>query len=197
MICEIRMEKIIRTERLFLREMNNDDFDALYRVLADKTIMRHYPYTFDEARVHKWIETNIERYRVFGFGLWAVCLKDTGELIGDCGLTMQNIGGFIRHEIGYHISRYDDADGGVCSDLLAEKPIQRKQSRGHGRDDQQGRNSIYDRAVCCCDGTILLHIAGVPYCKYPAKHIVRHNELPCSLPHIQENSLLCYCLCCK
>ena len=97
------MEKIIRTERLFLREMNNDDFDALYRVLADKNIMRHYPYTFDEARVHKWIETNIERYRVFGFGLWAVCLKDTGELIGDCGLTMQNIGGFIRPEIGYHI----------------------------------------------------------------------------------------------
>ncbi|MBQ6634710.1 MAG: GNAT family N-acetyltransferase [Ruminococcus sp.] len=62
-----------------------------------------YPYTFDEARVHKWIETNIERYHIFGFGLWAVCLKDTGEMIGDCILTMQNIGGFIRPEIGYHI----------------------------------------------------------------------------------------------
>lgn len=33
------MEKIIRTERLFLREMNNDDFDAFYRVLADKNII--------------------------------------------------------------------------------------------------------------------------------------------------------------
>ncbi len=83
--------------------MNSDDFDALYRVLADKDNMRHYPYTFDEARVRKWIETNIERYRVLGFGLWAVCLKDTGEMIGDCGLTMQNINGFIRPEIGYHI----------------------------------------------------------------------------------------------
>ena len=26
---------------------------------------------------------NIERYRVLGFGLWAVCLKETGEMIGD------------------------------------------------------------------------------------------------------------------
>ena len=47
----------------------------------------------------------IERYQIFGFGLWAVCLKDTGEMIGDCGLTMQTIGGVIKPEIGYHIRK--------------------------------------------------------------------------------------------
>ena len=96
----------LETERLLLREMNMDDFDALYRVLADSDIMQHYPYSFDEKRVRGWIERNIERYKIFGFGLWAVCLKDTGEMIGDCGLTMQNIGGVIKPEIGYHI-RHD------------------------------------------------------------------------------------------
>lgn len=35
----------------------------------------------------------------------AVCLKETGELIGDCGLIMQNIGGVIKPEIGYHICK--------------------------------------------------------------------------------------------
>ena len=65
--------------------------------------MQHYPCTFDEARVRGWIARNIERYRIYGFGLWAVCLKDTGELIGDCGLTMQLIDGAERPEIGYHI----------------------------------------------------------------------------------------------
>ena len=95
----------IETERLFLREMNKDDYDALYSVLADPDIIRYYPYTFDEKRVHGWIEKNIERYRVFGFGLWAVCLRETGEMIGDCGLTMQNINGTICPEIGYHIRR--------------------------------------------------------------------------------------------
>ena len=93
----------IETERLLLREMKENDFDALYEVLADADIMQHYPYTFDESRVRNWIQRNIERYRIFGFGLWAVCLKETGKMIGDCGLTMQLIGGEIKPEIGYHI----------------------------------------------------------------------------------------------
>lgn len=94
---------IIETERLFLREMTENDFDALYNVLADSDIMQHYPYTFDEARVSKWIQRNVERYQIYGFGLWAVCLKETGEMIGDCGLTMQLINGQLKPEIGYHI----------------------------------------------------------------------------------------------
>lgn len=101
----------IDTERLFLREMTPEDFNALYAVLADSDIMQHYPYTFDEARVKNWISKNIERYHVFGFGLWAVCLKSTGEMIGDCGLTMQNIGSTILPEIGYHIARAHQHQG--------------------------------------------------------------------------------------
>ena len=93
----------IETKRLILREMTDDDFHALYQVLADSDIMQHYPYTFDENRVRNWIARNQARYRIFGFGLWAVCLKETGEMIGDCGLTMQLIGGQIKPEIGYHI----------------------------------------------------------------------------------------------
>jgi len=95
----------IETDRLRLREMREDDYDALYAVLGDAENMRHYPYTFDEARVRGWIARNIERYRVFGFGLWAVELRETGEMIGDCGLSMQIIHGEIRPEIGYHIRR--------------------------------------------------------------------------------------------
>lgn len=59
----------IETERLFLRELTNKDFDALYKVLADSDIMQHYPYTFDESRVQNWINRSIERYNIFGFGL--------------------------------------------------------------------------------------------------------------------------------
>ena len=94
---------VIETERLLLREMTEEDFHALYKVLADSDIMQHYPYVFDANRVRNWILRNIERYRVFGFGLWAVCLKATGEMIGDCGLTMQLINGEVKPEIGYHI----------------------------------------------------------------------------------------------
>ena len=94
---------IMKTKRLLLREMTEDDFDALYQILADPKVMQYYPNTFDKIGVRNWITRNMERYRIFGFGLWAVCLKETGEMIGDCGLTMQLIGGQIKPEIGYHI----------------------------------------------------------------------------------------------
>ena len=105
------MKKILETERLFLREMTMDDFDSLYAVLADPEIMQHYPYSFDEERVRSWIERNMKRYTDDGFGLWAVCLKDTGEMIGDCGLTLQNIDGQMLPEIGYHIRKDQQRKG--------------------------------------------------------------------------------------
>ena len=49
------------TDRLILREMTYDDYDALYNVLADSDIMCHYPYIFDEKRVRGWIEKSIRR----------------------------------------------------------------------------------------------------------------------------------------
>ena len=103
----------IFTERLILRELTPEDTPALCEVLGDREIMRYYPCAFDEVRVRGWIEKNLERYRIFGFGLWAVCLKENGGLIGDCGLTMQNINGSIRPEIGYHIRR-DMQRRGLC-----------------------------------------------------------------------------------
>ena len=112
------MKKVIETQRLFLREMTMDDYDALYRVLADQSIMQHYPYTFDEERVRAWIERNMNRYKDYGFGLWAVCLKDTGEMIGDCGLTLQNIEGEMLPEIGYHI-RADQQRKGYAREAAA------------------------------------------------------------------------------
>lgn len=105
------MKPIIETRRLALREMTPGDFDALYAVLSDAEIMRHYPYAFDEVRVKRWIDVNIQRYRECGFGLWAVCLKDTGEMIGDCGLTLQMIDGQSLPEIGYHIRRDQQRKG--------------------------------------------------------------------------------------
>lgn len=109
---------VIETKCLLLRDMTENDYDALYKVLADSDIMQHYPYTFDEARVRGWISKNIERYRIFGFGLWAVCLKETGEMIGDCGLTMQLINGQIKPEIGYHI-RKDQQRRGYAKEAAA------------------------------------------------------------------------------
>ena len=67
--------------------------------------MKHYPKTYDAKMTKDWIEWNIQNYQKYGFGIWAVVLKETGVFIGDCGLTIQNIDGEFLPEIGYHIHK--------------------------------------------------------------------------------------------
>ena len=96
---------IIETNRLILREYTLDDFDNLYEIVSDPETMRHYPKPFDEERTRDWIEWNLENYKNYGFGLWVVTLKETGEFIGDCGISIQNIDWELLPEIGYHIHK--------------------------------------------------------------------------------------------
>ncbi len=96
---------VIETKRLILRELSHDDFDTLYDILSDFETMKYYPSPYDKNGVERWINWSIENYKTFGFGLWAVVLKETNEMIGDCGLTMQIINKKIRPEIGYHLNK--------------------------------------------------------------------------------------------
>jgi [ribosomal protein S5]-alanine N-acetyltransferase len=96
---------ILETTRLLLREFRRDDVGALALVISDPETMRFYPAPFDQAGVERWIEHNLRRYAQYGHGLWGMVLKSTGELIGDCGLTFQNVGGVDELEIGYHVRR--------------------------------------------------------------------------------------------
>ena len=96
---------LIETERLLLREYTMDDFDALFEIMSDEETMKHYPSPFDKERTRGWITWNIENYSKYGFGLWAVVLKETNEFIGDCGITIQDIDGEFFPEIGYHIHK--------------------------------------------------------------------------------------------
>ena len=116
----------METERLTLRPMIREDFDALHEILSDPEIMQHYPAPFSEEQTRKWIVRNMERYAELGFGLWAVILKETGELIGDCGVTMQNIHSQLLPEIGYHIHKKHQRHGcaseaaRACMDFIFE-----------------------------------------------------------------------------
>ena len=96
---------ILETERLLLRELVPADVDALAAVLSDSETMRYYPAALDRAGVAAWIERNRRRYIDAGHGLWAMVLKSTGEVIGDCGLTRQTVDEVEEIEIGYHVRR--------------------------------------------------------------------------------------------
>lgn len=95
----------LETPRLLLRRMSADDLDALCAVLGDAEAMQYYPHPFSRQEVEQFIQKQILRYKNDGFGLWAVILKGTGELIGDCGLAMQEVEGQRQLEVGYHLRR--------------------------------------------------------------------------------------------
>ena len=109
---------ILETRRLILREFEEADLDSLYQVLGDREISRHYPYDFDLERTENWILRNRTRYQTDGFGLWAVILKESGELIVDCGLTLQPIQDEMLPEVGYHI-RKDKQRMGYASEAAS------------------------------------------------------------------------------
>jgi ribosomal-protein-alanine N-acetyltransferase len=97
--------QILKTSRLILREFRPDDADALALVLSDAETMRFYPAPYERTGVEEWIARNLLRYAEHGYGLWGMILKSSNELIGDCGLTVQEVDGIGEIEIGYHVRR--------------------------------------------------------------------------------------------
>ena len=96
---------ILETERLYLRKMDANDFDALCRILQDEETMYAYEGAFTDAEVQQWLDRQLARYAQYDFGLWAVVLKETDEMIGQCGLTVQPWNGEEVLEIGYLFER--------------------------------------------------------------------------------------------
>jgi [ribosomal protein S5]-alanine N-acetyltransferase len=96
---------ILETERLVLREFKPGDTDALLKVLGDPIAMQYYPAPFPRAEVDDWIRRNRTRYRDVGFGMWAMLLKDSGELMGDCGCYVREVQGNPEFELGWHVRR--------------------------------------------------------------------------------------------
>lgn len=92
---------ILETKRLFLREMVQSDYGSLCKILQDKDVMYAYEGPFNDRETQEWLDKQIQRYENHGFGLWAVILKENGEMIGQCGLTMQNCNEKQVLEVGY------------------------------------------------------------------------------------------------
>ena len=99
------MATILETERLVLREFVTEDAESLARVISEPETMRYYPAPIDRSGVGQWIDRNRRRYSDDGVGLWAMVLKASGEMIGDCGIIRQQVDEEYLYEIGYHLRR--------------------------------------------------------------------------------------------
>ena len=117
----------LETRRLRLREMTEADLPQLRAILQDEQTMTAYEGAFDEAMTRGWLYRMIERYREDGFGLWAVELRETSLMIGQCGLTRQHIFEADVIEVGYLFNRahwhqgYATEAASACVDYAFEQ----------------------------------------------------------------------------
>ncbi|MBT4776581.1 MAG: GNAT family N-acetyltransferase [Crocinitomicaceae bacterium] len=95
------------TERLSIRMLTENDIDSWELFLKDTDVFEYYPSTmqYNENYAHDWITKQIQRYQDEGFGLMALIDKESGVLIGQCGLIRQKLDGLDEVEIGYHIRK--------------------------------------------------------------------------------------------
>lgn len=73
---------ILETECLFLRKMEQNDFQDLAEILQNHKVMYAYEHNFSDNDVQVWLDRQMERYKKYGFGLWTVVSKDNSKMIG-------------------------------------------------------------------------------------------------------------------
>jgi RimJ/RimL family protein N-acetyltransferase len=91
------------TARLTFAEITVDDLDDMSALLGDPRVMRYDPPPMTRDEVREWIEWNQGTYTDPGFGIWLLRLRSTSEFVGDCGLTLQEVGADIAVEIEFHL----------------------------------------------------------------------------------------------
>ena len=62
-------EMILETKRLLLRELKQDDFDDICKLLQDPIVMYAYEGAFSKKEVQEWLDKQLRRYQNDGFGL--------------------------------------------------------------------------------------------------------------------------------
>lgn len=82
-------QRILYTARLALRRFNLDDAEFAYRLVNDPAWIQNIGdrnvRSLEDARGYL-AKGPIAMYETYGFGMWVVTLKSTGEPIGTCGL---------------------------------------------------------------------------------------------------------------
>lgn len=169
---------ILETERLYLRRLEQTDFDALCKILKDEEVMYAYEHAFSDAEVHKWLDRQLGRYAEYGLGLWAVILKKNGELIGQCGITMQDWNGRQVPEIGYLFQKafwhkgYATEAATACRDY-AFGTLGLKEVFSIIRDNNFASQRVAERGGMSVTGSLTKHYYGMdmPHLVYSVKSI--------------------------
>jgi len=119
---------IIETPRLGMRRFEPRDLPAMEAFLQRDAVMFAFGGAFDEEKVQQWYQRQQDRYDTYGnFGSWALILKASGTLIGQCGLTICQVRNTSHMEVGYILDEpfwgygYATEGARACKDFAFDK----------------------------------------------------------------------------
>ena len=92
---------ILTTGRCTVRETTVEDVDSFYRIYAEPSITEYMENLFaDRDEEVAYIKDYIEKvYTFYGYGMWTVLEKKSGEVIGRAGITWRE--GYDLPELGF------------------------------------------------------------------------------------------------
>ncbi|MFN8539561.1 MAG: GNAT family N-acetyltransferase [Thermomicrobiales bacterium] len=107
---------MLETPRLLLRPMLAEDTDALLQIFADPRVMASFGVEpFGMPQMDRWVRRNLDHQGKHGYGLFSVILKESGLLVGNCGLEVMEISGAPAAELGYDF-RSDHWNRGLATE---------------------------------------------------------------------------------
>ncbi|HET7729169.1 MAG TPA: GNAT family N-acetyltransferase [Usitatibacter sp.] len=99
------MDVTLETPRLLLRQFRAADLDAYAELCADPEVMRYLGTGATLSRPDAWrsMAGFLGHWRLLGYGMWALELKSTGELVGRAGFL--DPPGWPGFELGWTLAR--------------------------------------------------------------------------------------------
>ncbi len=99
--------EIAETKRCIIRETTVDDVDSFIKIYRNPGITRYTDaFCIEPQKEREHVKEYIEKvYEFFGFGVWTVLWKETGEVIGRVGFEQPYVGEARK------VARDDEVDG--------------------------------------------------------------------------------------
>lgn len=95
-------DTVFETDRLRFRKIVQADFESLKKIIGDPENEKE---PADDKMVQRWIDWCLSSYKKDNFGMWATLLKESNEMIGISGISMQFIDDMWKPEVGYHLRK--------------------------------------------------------------------------------------------
>jgi RimJ/RimL family protein N-acetyltransferase len=174
----------LETDRLVLRGWRDEDFAALHALCTDARVMATIAPVYDEARTAAVLARLQEREAHDGCTFWAMQQRQTGRVIGFCGIGLGTVPAIADQlEIGWRLA--SDCWGQSLAREAAEaslgwarrerpgEPIWAITSVGNHR----SRGLMERLGMCYCEGMDFDHPA-IPADSPLLRHVTYRLDLP-------------------